>query len=110
MKPVRVLPVAAVIAVMLLLAGCASKAQREARLVERAQQYTAQRQYDAAIIEYRNALRLDPQSARLHFALAQSYLHNRQFALAVPELERAIALEPDFLQAQLALGELELAA
>jgi tetratricopeptide (TPR) repeat protein/predicted Ser/Thr protein kinase len=70
---------------------------------------------DEAIVEIREALRLDPDSGQAHQALARAYWVGKgDFATAIPLFERAIALNPEagysYLQLSLLLawdGQLE---
>ena len=70
---------------------------------------------DEAIVEIREALRLDPDSGQAHQALARAYWVGKgDFAAAIPLFERAIALNPEagysYLQLSLLLawdGQLE---
>src|SRR5690348_7346515 len=94
----------------LLLAGCASKAQRQSRMVKMAEHYNSEAKYSEAIIEYRNALQLQPDSASLHFKLGEAYASNHQFPEAFSELRKAVAIQPDYPEAQMAMGRFYLVA
>ena len=64
---------------------------------------------DEAIVEIREALRLDPDSGQAHQALARAYWVGKgDFAAAIPLFERAIALNPEagysYLQLSLLLA------
>ncbi len=58
---------------------------------------------DAAIAEFRLALRDDPQNLDLHRLLASAYLANDQAELASETLERAVAIDSGGVEAKLAL-------
>jgi superkiller protein 3 len=67
----------------------------------------AKGQYDEAIAEYRKALQLEPENARVHFGLGKIYYNEKQlYHEAVAEYERAIQLDPKFVEAHLSLGEI----
>ena len=66
-------------------------------------------QVDEGIMEIREGIRLEPDNAQAHQALARAYWTGKgDFALAVPEFERAIELNPDagysYLQLSLLLA------
>ncbi|MGH9482594.1 MAG: tetratricopeptide repeat protein, partial [Terriglobales bacterium] len=91
-----------------LATGCASKAQREAKLEASAQAFMDQARYPEAIIQYRNALSLAPTAATLEFKLGQAYAKNLQYQDAFLAYNKAVALQHDYPAAQLAVGEIYL--
>ncbi len=94
----------------LLAAGCASKAQRLAQYQASAKSYMAEQSYPEAIIQYRNALQLNPNSAELEYDLGQAYTRNEQYQSAFYAFNRALSLKPDYQKAQLAVAEFYLVA
>jgi tetratricopeptide (TPR) repeat protein len=67
----------------------------------------AKGQYDEAIAEYRKALALEPENARVHFGLGKIYYNEKElYHEAVAEYERAIQLDPKLMEAHLSLAEL----
>lgn len=89
--------------------GCkTSPARRQSALSRSARSYMARRQYPAAIIQYRNAVKLNPRSASLQYALGKAYLDSHQTQAAYASFRRTLALQPSFLPAQLALAHLYL--
>ena len=63
----------------------------------RAEQYFADKKYDEAIVEYRNALQQDPKFAEARFKLAEAYVAKNDYRNAYPEYIRAADLRPDDL-------------
>ena len=55
--------------------GCQSDEEKIAGFKERGAEYSEAGQYREAVIEYRNALQLDPNDAASHRGLAEVYLH-----------------------------------
>ena len=70
--------------------------------------YFDQKRFAAAIVEWKNAIQLDPQFAQAHYYLGQAYIEGDQFARALEPLERSVGLNPGLVEAQLALAELYL--
>ena len=61
----------AVIPVLLAAVACRTKTKAEA--VQTAEKYMAAGEYGKAIIEYKNALKVEPRSAELQYKLGQAY-------------------------------------
>ena len=72
----------------------------------RAEQYFAEKKYDEAIVEYRNALQQDPQFGDARFKLAEAYVAKSDYSKAYPEYIRAADLKPDDLGLQLRAGSM----
>jgi len=89
----------------LLSAGCASKAQKIAKYEASAKSYMDQQRYPEAIIQFRNATALDPQSADLEISLADAYTRNQQYQDAFTAYKKALQLAPNNAKAQLSLGQ-----
>src|SRR5260370_37220403 len=64
----------------------------------------------SAVIEYRNALKLDPRYVEAYYQLAQADLAQHDWRGAYDSLEKAIALDPNRLDARLDRGRFYLAA
>jgi tetratricopeptide (TPR) repeat protein len=95
---------------LLLWAGCSSDQEQFAGFMEQGEHYSEQKQWEEAVIEYRNALQVDPNSAEAHHALAKAYLQSGRVREAYWELHETGRLDPTNVEAQLAYGELSLAA
>lgn len=80
----------AVLLLSSLLAGCGEKSM-EAHL-EDARAYTQEQRYDAAIVEYKNAIQLQPDAAIPRFELGKLYLQSNNFVAAEKELNRSLEL------------------
>jgi Flp pilus assembly protein TadD len=61
---------------------------------------------DAAIENFRKALRIRPDNAEVHGALAGALMRNGQASEAISHWERAVALQPEAVQARDQLGAL----
>jgi curved DNA-binding protein CbpA len=67
---------------------------RIAAFVGRAQQYIAKGEYDQAITELRDALRIDPNHAQAHAVTGRAYLHKRQLTMAKVHIGKAFSADP----------------
>lgn len=83
-------PLCVALSVSLALGGCSGKSMDEH--LDSARSYAQQQDTEAAIIEYKNAIRLDPQAAQPRFELGRLYLAANQFEAAEKELNRALEL------------------
>ncbi|MGH0034408.1 MAG: tetratricopeptide repeat protein [Myxococcota bacterium] len=102
--------VAAGLLALALVAGCSSEEEQFATFMEQGASYADQEKWEEAVIEYRNALQLSPNSAEAHHALAKAYLQSGRIREAYWELHETGRLDPTNVEAQLAYGELSLAA
>lgn len=91
--------------------GCMQDpAARKAHYLGQAERYMADEQYPEAVIEYRNALKLDPKDAHAYFKLGIAYLSQHPITYAQPAfaaLSKAVELDPSLWEAQLRVGELQ---
>ena len=91
-------------AVAVTVGACAPSADDHA---ERGTFYLEQSQYQAAIIEFRNALQLEPMRGEVRLKLGQAYLHANDGPNALREFVRAADLRPDDNDAQIKAGDPE---
>jgi Tfp pilus assembly protein PilF len=85
--------------------------EKKAKHLEKGETYLAGSKYKEAIIEFKNAVQLDPKDAQAHYKLGLAYLKlgsmpNIQEAFR--ELTKSVELDPDIVDAQLKLGLLYL--
>src|SRR5262245_37943694 len=79
----------------LLLSGCKKDpAKAKLEFQESAEKYVAEEKYNEAIIQYRNALKIDPTSSSLTLALADTLMRNAQYRDAFMAYKRAAELDP----------------
>jgi tetratricopeptide (TPR) repeat protein len=71
--------------------------------------YFKQGRYNEALIEYRNAIQVNPRLVQAHYQLAQVYLRLRSAAAAYKELRETVTLDPRDARAQLQLAALFIA-
>src|SRR5262245_56192081 len=87
----RMLPVV-IVAVTTL--ACASNTERARAFTERGDRYTASGEYDAAVIEYRNALKRTPDSNEVNRKLGNAYVALSKAEEAYRAYSTAIELDP----------------
>ncbi len=92
---------------LLMAVGCSNDADRLARHQQAGDQFMANQQYREAVIEYRNAVQLAPESAAHHYQLGQALLNlgtQSDLHNAFTEFSKAVQSDPEHLEAQLKLG------
>src|SRR3974377_1383869 len=100
-----------VIALVVLLGGChRDPTVAKHKYLESGDRYYAKEKYHEAAIQYQNAIKIDPKYAEAHYQLAQCYMRLSNWTVAYQELMRAVDQNPDDAKAQIALGNLLLAA
>ena len=73
-----------------LLSGCSEKSM-ESHLAD-ARNYVSQQQFDAAVVEYKNAIQKSPNAAEPRFELGRIYIQNKDYNAAEKELNKALEL------------------
>lgn len=106
----------AALACGLLLGGCADDESRLAGFLESGNAYLDDDKPDEAIIEFKNALQIDPENAEAHEALSFAYLAVEKPREAYWEMSETVRLDPDNIPARLryatvstAIGDYDLA-
>jgi tetratricopeptide (TPR) repeat protein len=95
----------------LLLGACSKDPQKaKAKYLAAGENYMKQKHYGDAVVEFRNAIRLDPRFADAYYQLAQAELAQQNWTGAYKDLQKAIELDPAQLDARLTRGRLFLAA
>jgi len=92
---------------LLLASGCSrDPLVRAEKSYQRAEKYLQENNQDAAVIELRRALQLNPQLAKAHFALGNVELQRGATLTAFQEFFAATIADPDNRQAQIMVAEL----
>jgi tetratricopeptide (TPR) repeat protein len=81
------------LALALLLGACASPEERFAEHVERAEQLATEGLSQAAILEYKNALKLQPENAQVYERIGDIYRTQSRFADALTWYHEAFRLD-----------------
>lgn len=67
-----------------LLSGCSKNKEEQAlEYVNSARNYLSKNMPETAVIEYRNAININPEDGRIHFELAETYIQLRQLNQAI---------------------------
>ena len=91
------------------LAGCGlSPEDKMAAHYEKGLQYMESEEYRAAVIEFRNAVQIDPTFAEARYQLGLAYIQTRDAGNAVEELTRAASLDPSNTDAMIQAAEIYL--
>ena len=102
----KILPLALALALSgTLLTGCSGKEEREAKYLERAEEYLAKRDYDKARIEAKNVLQINANNAEAHYIVAQIAESEKNWQQMYGELNAAIQYDPKLLKAHIKLAQ-----
>ena len=102
----------------MLIAGCAtagfyylnaeSPEQARERYLAKGAHYVNDGKVPEAVIMFKNAIQVDPNSAEARYELGLALIRGRDFPQAFAELRRAVELQPNFVKARHQLGSLYL--
>ncbi|SFJ73783.1 Tetratricopeptide repeat-containing protein [Jannaschia pohangensis] len=99
---------AAALAVALILSGCKSEGDRMVKYVSSGESYAAQGDYPRALIQYRNALKIDPDHAATRAAIGHILLDQGALGEARQEFTLLAERFPNDLEFRSKLGEIAL--
>ena len=94
------------ITLALTLSACSEQKTAE-QLMASANVFSQQGKFATAIIDYKNAVRLDPKNSAARFGLGRAYLNQGNYISAEKELERAVALGASFAQTATLLTQIK---
>ena len=106
----RTLLTGSAILAMTVLAACGSPESRQARYLERGDQYVHDQNFEKAGVEYRNALQIDPKSIKARMALGRVAEKLDNLRDAVGQYQAVVELEPGNNEARGLLARLYLMA
>ena len=93
-------------AVSFFVSGCSDSETKKVAHYNKGMEYVEKEDYKPAILEFKNAIQIDPKYAAARYQLGLAYLKNKQPSDAVEELIRAADLDPQNLEAQFILGQI----
>jgi tetratricopeptide (TPR) repeat protein len=79
---------------------------RRQKYFQSGQRYFEKGKFREALIEFTNAVKVDPNYAEAHYQLAETYLHLQRGDLASQEFARTIELQPDNFTARVEMTNL----
>jgi tetratricopeptide (TPR) repeat protein len=94
----------------LSLTACQSEKEKLDSFLESGERFASEEQHREAVIEYRNALKIDPDNVSAHFALANEFVKLRKGEEAYWEFAETVRLDGTNGDARLKLGGLALVA
>ncbi len=84
---------------VVLLFGCGGSSSN--RMLESGKRHFEQKEYDRAILEFKNAVQVAPKNAEAHYQLGLAHLAVGDDGLAAGDFRRATELNPHYTEAQL---------
>ena len=92
--------------VILITSGCQSPQAREASALKNGKKAFEKRDYQTAIIHFKNAAAARPKDAEPYYQLGRAYLASNDINLAAVNFKRATDLNPKHTGAQLEFSRL----
>ncbi|HLJ16263.1 MAG TPA: tetratricopeptide repeat protein [Bryobacteraceae bacterium] len=111
-KRIRIAPLMALAAIaVLLLSGCSTDPRRGKEMfLNSGLRYMQKGKYQESIIQFQNALKLDPHCVEAMAELGQAHIANHEWSDAFATLQQAMQLDPMRADVRLSLGRLFLSA
>ncbi len=86
--------------------GCSSNEEKAVKYIARGDRLIEAGDSMRAILEYKNALQLDPKSSAAQFALGKAYLSRKEYVPAYRSLNAALELNPNLDEARVEVATL----
>lgn len=90
-----------VLACLFFTQGCSSKEEKVTRFIQKGDRLLSEGDQAKALLEYKNAVQLDPKSAAAQYALGKGFLQQKEPRQAFGAFKEATELKPDFDEARL---------
>src|ERR1700744_520688 len=95
MRFIRCKALAPLILGLVFLSACTTDPNvKKIQYVKSGKKYFDKGKYQEALVEFRNAIEIDPKFAAAHYQLARTYLTLRNPGAAYGELQETVALDP----------------
>jgi len=98
-------PTGLLLATLCAVLACQSEESRIAQHRERGEAALSAQKWSEAELEFKSALKLDPNDGAAHYGLAKTYLGTKDLRHANWELEETVRLDPGNFEARLRQGE-----
>ena len=94
----------------LTFVGCRRNPEKaKQKYLDSGMKYMDNKQYEAASIQFKKAIQVDPKFAEAHYQLAEASLKLEHWGEGFREMSQAVELDPNNLKARIALGDFYLA-
>ncbi|MCU0588415.1 MAG: tetratricopeptide repeat protein [Syntrophobacteraceae bacterium] len=90
----------------LVVAGCGTKEEKVAKFISRGDALLEAGSLDKAILEYKNAIQIDPKAAAPRLSVGKAYLAQKDIRQAYQSLTAAVELDPSLDAARIELASL----
>jgi tetratricopeptide (TPR) repeat protein len=91
---------------LITICGCSSKEEKIADFVSRGDRLLAEKDPVRALLEYKNALQLDPKHAPAMLRMGRAYLAQREYSKAYSAFQSAVHADPSLDEARLQIATL----
>lgn len=92
--------------ILALVIGAAACGRNPQKLIGSGKNYLKEQKYSEAMIEFRNAVKADPNSAEAHYQLGRAYLAQGGYQEALQEFQHSLAINSYNHDAQLLTGNI----
>lgn len=96
--------------VFFTLSGCGSPEEKVQGFVESAKKHIEAGDYDSAHIEFRNALKINPNHIDALYHVTKVFEHEQNWKNSYRYLEKVLELAPNHVEALISIGTIELSA
>jgi len=97
-----------IIFIIIIMVGCGSSETRKVKFFDKGTEFFEKGDYGKAILNFQNAIKLDPHYADAYTALGKCYLKVMNIQGAFKAFSSAVEINPEILDAQIALGQIYL--
>jgi len=95
-----------ILLIFTLLLACTSKEKRLEEFISNGQKLMQKGEYKKAILEFKNALQLDPKNPKALFFLGKAYLAIKEFRKAYSKFLRVIEIDPNYDDARVEIASI----
>lgn len=88
------------------LVACGGAEERKAKYMEKGKNYFAEKNYEKAIIEFKNVMQIDPKFPEAYYNLGLVQEQNRDLQKAVANYQQALQLDPEYIDAKVRLARI----
>lgn len=100
----------ALLSTAILFSACSSPDEKVSEYIESAKEFLAEENYEAAHIQFSNALQINPNHVEALYHVTKIFEHEKAWPKVYRYLGKVLELQPNHVEALLAIGRLELAA